>query len=177
MAEPNMTLKASDIDKAILIGTLLTSDVNLDDYISIYDTSANEEPKQRKVLLSSLKALILDGISIPTPSTDDFGRAIIVGSDGIYKLGASITPIYESFIVNVSDWTENNNIAPFGFSAGKTLSIPIITNDQVELINNSPQIFAKYGINASPPVEQAIDFYAVEKPTETIVLRVRIWRA
>lgn len=175
MPDSNMSMPAANIDKAVMISTLDTAAISDADFISFYDSSESVGQPQKKISVGALKEEITGGRTLPPATSADYGRTATVQPDGTFGLGASTVPIFENFVINVSEWVADANVTPFGYSVSKATTETLGVNDAVELINNDPYIFSKYGINLDAR-GASLKFLAVERPTELLVLRCRIWR-
>lgn len=83
------------------------------------------------------------------------------------------TTAMEIYTIYASDWNDYDEREPFVAYVGKTPQYEIGQHTNVELINNDPQKFAKYGIVIGTITAQGvIRFWAVKKPTETVTLTV-----
>lgn len=173
MATPNMTLTASNIDKAVLIGALETATISEADYISFYDVSAVGEAKQRKIPFDEFISVIKTYIdALPSAEPSDAGKPVVVGPDGAYGLGATLSGTAETFLVSPDDWDALANSSPYYFTATKIPNTVIGENSTVELINNSPVIFARYGLAILYASDSIVQFIAHTKPDIEIVMKV-----
>lgn len=172
-----MSMRAEQIDKAVVIATLDDAEIADDDLLSFYDVSEyGGAQKQKKTTFGDLRQKVTGGSpALPQPTIDDYGKSVIVRATGTYGLGASVVPIFENFVINASEWQEDASATPFSYSVSKSTTAALRTSDQVELLNNDPYSFSKYGFNVDAR-GSGLKFLAVEQPTELVVLRVRIWR-
>lgn len=83
------------------------------------------------------------------------------------------TKEYEQYTIYASDWNDLSDHEPFVAVVGKQAQYDIGQRTVVELINNDPQKFAKYGLVIGTITNSGIiRFWAVKKPTETVTLTV-----
>lgn len=157
----------------MVIGTLPTAAISENDYMAFYDVSASEEPKQRKITLTGIINLIKSIMgALPEAVTADEGKPVVVGSDGSFQLGASIKKASELIYVATSDWQQISDSEPFTYYAEKTIISAITADSTVELINDNPILFAKYGFAISSVNNQTIRFLCYNLPPTSVVLRV-----
>lgn len=176
MPESNMSLPASAIDKAVLIGALETALISGEDFISFYDTSATGEAKQRKISWETLLNLIREYFGgLPIPTSEDVGKAIIAGSNGAYQFGPVISGASENFVILPSEWQPLSDSEPFQYYVEKTAIAQISLNSTVELINNDPVNFAKYGLAIDSVNNRTIRFMACIQPLASLAMRVMIY--
>lgn len=175
MATPNMSLRADDIDKSVVIGSLSAADIAENDFIPFYDISAQFEPKQRKTTLASLLNVIRRVFgALPQASASDAGKTVVVGSDGTYQLSTTKVDATESFLIGPDDWQHSTDIAPFNWYADVTATTPIGTDSIVELVNNDPISFANYGFAIAEAAGQTLRFLAYSIPGDWNELKVVI---
>lgn len=96
-------------------------------------------------------------------------------SNEVVEANASIEEIHgvvETMQIAVADWNADSTIAPYTASAHKNMLAPLADVVSVELVNNNPVLFAKYGLAISDVVGQTIYFYAMTAPSEDVILRI-----
>lgn len=80
----------------------------------------------------------------------------------------------ESFTIQSSSWTTDNNIAPFTVKANITISQTLSANTIVELINDDAISFATYGFSIGAINGQVATIYALEAPTANVGLKIKV---
>ena len=87
--------------------------------------------------------------------------------------GEGLRTIIET--VTISSWSTDDNIGPYKFTGKGTIQTILKDSSIVELINDNPIVFAKYGFAIGSITGQEITFYAIEQPnsaTLTLLLEV-----
>ena len=72
-----------------------------------------------------------------------------------------------------SDWSSINGIEPFNYTVTKSMTMTGAM--VVELVNDSPQNFARYGFSLASATGGTIIVYAVEKPDTNVTLTFLVW--
>lgn len=101
------------------------------------------------------------------------------------SINKKIESAFVSFTIETTNWAELSDKEPYKFSATIDCNYSIKTTGEpvYELINNNPVNFANYGfalneVSFGTPstiyVTPKFTFYAIEKPTESVNLRVLI---
>jgi len=82
----------------------------------------------------------------------------------------------ESIGVNISDWTDSQTYSPFTAIAEMPCEYNLTNNSVIELVNNEPVQFAKYGfaILSADVSNNTITFGCINKPNENITLKINV---
>lgn len=103
----------------------------------------------------------------------DYTITVNSENEWTYSHAEPQTKEYEYFTIYASDWNDLSDHEPFVAYVGKTPQHEIGQRTVVELINDAPQKFAKYGLVIGTITSGGvIRFWALKKPTETVTLTV-----
>lgn len=72
-----------------------------------------------------------------------------------------------------SSWIADSSISPFNYYSRLTGSYDSLY--MVELVNDNPINFAKYGFAIGEVTSSYITFYCIEKPDSTVNLKLLLW--
>ena len=91
-----------------------------------------------------------------------------LGNGSLYATTGTI----ETF--TISSWTADGDISPYAYKTNITIATTLSTNTIVELINDNAISFANYGFAIGSISSQTATIYAVEQPTSSTTLKIRI---
>ena len=98
--------------------------------------------------------------------------------DDINTINGTDLPMIRNYITltpetyTITSWVEDDNILPFSYSAVVEADYTIGEDTQVELINNSAQMFALYGFSIGEVSGQQVKILAMDKPLSPVSLRI-----
>ena len=79
------------------------------------------------------------------------------------------------FEIMTTDWEELENESPFAYKVTVSSSIDTIgENTEVGIINDQPTLFANYGFVVGAVNDQDIEIWAIDKPSESVALTIRL---
>lgn len=84
-------------------------------------------------------------------------------------------PSKETVTLASDNWQNlSEAVGGYKYKTTATLQTTVLANGTIELINNDLALFAKYGFGIASLNEQALTFYALEKPSDNVALLVEI---
>lgn len=129
----------------------------------------------------------------------DDGQIVVVNADGstsystetLYEITNRISSLEQNqgsgssfggtvfetqqIIIEVSDWTELPDSEPYKYFANVTLSKSLDNAISVELINNNPILFAKYGFAIGEVTAMdELEIYSIGQPNDSVILTLEV---
>ena len=81
-------------------------------------------------------------------------------------------PVFESYTIATSDWSALSSSDPYTYSTTVTATHTIGNDTLIELLNNNPVLFAKYGFAIGAVSGQTLTIYSIGEPDASVSLGV-----
>lgn len=112
-------------------------------------------------------------IAVKAAMTDGIGPAWTAAEQSAAKARMGIVDtVSESYTITTSDWTALSGFSPYTYSATVTAAHTIGNDTTIELINDQPVLFAKYGFAIVSASGQNLTIYSIGTPDASVTLEV-----
>lgn len=158
---------ANALELTLADGTIQT--VPMSDFAKAFEGVENEQIQVVVQSGNKIQAILKDSSVTYEKLSDDVKEKIAAGgSGGGTTGGGNVNFVQEEKVINT--WNELPDSTPYTHQANVVLDNSIAISKSIELLNNDPVLFAKYGFAIGNIVGNSVNIYSVGLPTEAVTL-------
>ena len=165
----NFTYNETNKSLDLILADGTVQSIPMSDFVRAFEGVEND---QIQVVVQSgnrIQAILKDNSVTYEKLSDDVKEKIAAGgSGGGTTGGGNVNFVQEEKVINT--WNELPDSTPYTHQANVVLDNSIAISKSIELLNNDPVLFAKYGFAIGNIVGNSVNIYSVGLPTEAVTL-------